>query len=118
MDYLIIEGYPTAAQKFATEANIQPKISTEALEARVSIRQAILSGNIERAIERVNDFNPEVRLLSVPYLFAMIIRVTCTTHSLGFDEHTLHTSVLRMSNSSFFHTSSTTRSGSLAANQA
>jgi hypothetical protein len=61
MDYLIIEGYPTAAQKFAAEANIQPKISTEALEARVSIRQAILSGNIERAIERINDFNPAVR---------------------------------------------------------
>jgi glucose-induced degradation protein 8 len=61
MDYLLSEGYPDAAQQFASEANIDPQPSTETIEARVSIRNAILAGNIEAAIESINDVNPEVR---------------------------------------------------------
>jgi len=60
MDYLLSEGYPDAAQKFASEANIDPQPNTETIEARVAIRNAILAGNIEAAIERINDVNPEI----------------------------------------------------------
>jgi hypothetical protein len=60
MDYLLSEGYPDAARKFASEANIDPQLSTETIQARVAIRNAILAGNIEVAIERINDMNPEV----------------------------------------------------------
>jgi hypothetical protein len=61
MDYLLSEGYPDAAQQFASEANIEPQPCTESIEARVTIRNAILAGNIEAAIEGINDVNPEVR---------------------------------------------------------
>ena len=90
MDYLITNGYPAAAKKFAVEANIQPRVDIESIQERVEIRTAIHSGNIQTAIEKINELNPEVRLdLSFhpnsvltlyPLLFAMIIPVSCTTH--------------------------------------
>ena len=62
MDYLINEGYPDAAKKFAAEANIQqPPGDTETIEERVEIRNAILDGDIQTAIERINDLDPDVR---------------------------------------------------------
>lgn len=60
MDYLISEGYPSAAQKFALEANIQPKVDVESIEGRVEIRNAIYGGDIQTAIEKINDMNPQV----------------------------------------------------------
>lgn len=61
MDYLISEGYPSAAQKFATEANIQPTSGVNSIQERVEIREAIYSGDIQSAIERINELNPLVR---------------------------------------------------------
>ena len=60
MDYLINEGYPSAAQKFAAEANIPPTGDTESIQERVEIRNAIHSGDIQTAIEKINDLNPQV----------------------------------------------------------
>jgi len=60
MDYLINEGYPAAARNFAKEANIQPLTEEESIQPRVEIRQALHAGNIETAIHRINDFNPQV----------------------------------------------------------
>lgn len=60
MDYLINEGYPSAAQKFAKEANIIPSSDIEAIQERVDIRNAILAGNIQLAIEKINELNPQV----------------------------------------------------------
>ena len=62
MDYLVSEGYPVAAQNFALEANIQPNASVESMQERVEIRNLIYSGEIETAIERINELNPQVRL--------------------------------------------------------
>ena len=62
MDYLIREGYPSAAQKFALEANIQPTIDLESIQERVEIRNAIYGGDIQSAIEKINELNPQVRL--------------------------------------------------------
>jgi hypothetical protein len=60
MDYLITNGYPAAAKKFAVEANIQPRADIESIQERVEIRTAIHSGNIQAAIEKINDLNPQV----------------------------------------------------------
>ncbi|KAL8944321.1 MAG: hypothetical protein Q9216_000506 [Gyalolechia sp. 2 TL-2023] len=63
MDYLISEGYPSAAQKFASEANIQPTSGVESIQDRVEIRDAIHAGDIQTAIERINELNP-MRILA------------------------------------------------------
>ena len=60
MDYLISEGYPSAAKKFAHEANIQPRVDSESINERVDIRNAIYAGDIQLAIEKINDLNPQV----------------------------------------------------------
>ena len=63
MDYLIKEGYPLAAQKFASEANMQPTQDTDAIQERVEIREAIYSGDIQTAIEKINELAPQVSFL-------------------------------------------------------
>jgi hypothetical protein len=70
MDYLITEGYPSAAEKFAAEANIQPKADLSCINERVQIRDSIHRGDLQAAIELINELNPEVsslRLLSPLY---------------------------------------------------
>ena len=64
MDYLISEGYPSAAQKFASEANIQPTSAVDSIQERVEIREAIHAGDVQTAIERINELNPMVCFLS------------------------------------------------------
>ena len=61
MDYLITEGYPSAARKFAVEANIQPKIDLESINERVEIRDSIHKGDLQTAIEKINELNPQVK---------------------------------------------------------
>lgn len=60
MDYLVIEGYKSAAEEFSQEANISPPVDFESIESRMDIREALQRGDIEDAITRVNDLNPEV----------------------------------------------------------
>ncbi|KAL8898633.1 MAG: hypothetical protein Q9207_006603 [Kuettlingeria erythrocarpa] len=58
MDYLVSEGYPSAARKFASEANVQPTSGVNSIQERIDIREAIHSGNIQVAIEKINELNP------------------------------------------------------------
>jgi hypothetical protein len=60
MDYLITEGYPSAAEKFAMEANIDRRPDHSFIEQRVQIRDSIHRGDLQQAIELMNDLNPEV----------------------------------------------------------
>ncbi|MCJ1417765.1 hypothetical protein MMC32_004110 [Xylographa parallela] len=60
MDYLVSEGYPSAAQNFALEANVQPRVDIESIEERVVIRNAIYGGDIQTAIEKINELNPQI----------------------------------------------------------
>ncbi|OJJ47971.1 hypothetical protein ASPZODRAFT_15417 [Penicilliopsis zonata CBS 506.65] len=60
MDYLVTNGYPAAAKKFAAEANIQPKADFDSIEERVEIRTAIHAGNVQTAIEKINELNPQI----------------------------------------------------------
>jgi hypothetical protein len=62
MNYLIIQGYKDAAEKFAAEASLQPHVDLSTIEDRMTIRQAVESGRIDEAIEKVNDLDPEVGL--------------------------------------------------------
>ena len=41
-------------------------VDLESIADRTAIRKAVQSGNVEDAIERVNDLNPEVRYLVFP----------------------------------------------------
>lgn len=113
MDYLITEGYPSAAEKFASEANIQPKADFTFIQERVQIRDSIYRGDLQAAIELINELNPEVSLcppLSTA-LFSMIRLVSCTTHSLRARMRAKTPSVLSM----IFQTTLSRRSSQLFA---
>ncbi|PFH50795.1 hypothetical protein AMATHDRAFT_60447 [Amanita thiersii Skay4041] len=60
MDYLVIEGYKSAAEEFSQEANLTPPVDFESIESRMDIREALQRGDVEEAITRVNDLNPEI----------------------------------------------------------
>jgi hypothetical protein len=60
MNYLVHEGYPSAAVSFAREANLAlSKESVESISARMEIRNKIHAGDIESAIHDINTFNPQ-----------------------------------------------------------
>lgn len=60
MDYLVIEGYKSAAEEFSSEAGLEPPVDFDSIESRMDIREALQRGDVEDAITRVNDLNPEV----------------------------------------------------------
>ncbi|KAH7089217.1 CTLH/CRA C-terminal to lish motif domain-containing protein [Paraphoma chrysanthemicola] len=85
MDYLVSEGFPRAAEKFAKEANIQLPLEEESISSRVEIRQAIHAGDIDTAITKINDLNPQI-LDTDPALHFALLRLqlielirTCTS---------------------------------------
>lgn len=57
MNYLVIEGYKDAAEKFASEAGVAPGIDLHSISERMATRVAIQSGDVQAAIERANDLN-------------------------------------------------------------
>jgi hypothetical protein len=100
LDYLIAEGYPTAAERFSKEANLNPAKQQDSVLLRNRIQHDIHLGSIQNAIEAINELNPQVSDNTYFILppFAMII-VSCTTH-IAFGSlmrKTNHTSVLSMS---------------------
>jgi hypothetical protein len=66
MDYLVLEGYQAAAEEFSKEANVTPPVDFSSIETRMTIREAVQRGDVEEAIELVNDLNPEVRNTFLP----------------------------------------------------
>ncbi|KAI0320339.1 CTLH/CRA C-terminal to lish motif domain-containing protein [Amylostereum chailletii] len=60
MDWLVIEGYKSAAEEFSQEASIAPPVDFESIESRMNIREALQRGDVQDAITRVNDLNPEI----------------------------------------------------------
>jgi glucose-induced degradation protein 8 len=70
MNYLVVEGFQEAAEMFHKESNTpsmvvlklkkKAEIDLSTITERVSIRNSIQNGNIQEAIEKVNDLNPEV----------------------------------------------------------
>ncbi|KAG8856578.1 hypothetical protein FRB96_006338 [Tulasnella sp. 330] len=60
MDYLVVEGYKSAAEEFSRETGIPSAVELATIESRMCIREAVQRGDVEEAIERVNDLNPEI----------------------------------------------------------
>lgn len=83
MDYLVSEGYPRAAERFAKEANLRLPQVEESIQLRVEICRAIHFGDIDTAITKINDLNPEVCILRLGLrILAGLYPVSCTTHNL------------------------------------
>ncbi len=55
-----MEGYPNAAAKFSKEANLQPQQDSASIRARQEIQASIHSGDIQAAIETLNELDPQV----------------------------------------------------------
>lgn len=64
MDYLVSEGYPGAAEKFAQETNICSPEDVDSIRERVTIRNSIHAGRLDDAIQMINDVDTEA---SHPY---------------------------------------------------
>jgi len=60
MNYLVIEGYKDAAEKFQRESGTEPLINLNSITDRMAIRHAIHNGNVEEGIQRVNNLNPKL----------------------------------------------------------
>ncbi|CAI5975840.1 unnamed protein product [Closterium sp. NIES-64] len=60
MNYLVTEGYVDAARKFELESGTDPGADLGAVAERMAVKQAVQRGDVEDAIDRVNDLNPEI----------------------------------------------------------
>jgi hypothetical protein len=60
LDYLTAEGYPTAAERFSKEANLNPAQQQDSVLLRNRIQHDIHLGSIQNAIEAINELNPQV----------------------------------------------------------
>ena len=60
LDYLTVAGYPNAAARFCSEANLSPQQPNSDIMIRQRIQRAIHEGEIEAAIEYLNDLDPAV----------------------------------------------------------
>jgi hypothetical protein len=74
MDYLVIEGYKGAAEEFSKEADIAPPVDFNSIESRMNIREAVQRGDVEEAIERTNDLNPEVCSFTLVCTYAVRVQ--------------------------------------------
>ncbi|MBA0695379.1 hypothetical protein Goari_002007, partial [Gossypium aridum] len=68
MNFLVTEGYVEAAEKFRMESGTKPDIDLATISDRMAVKKAVQCGNVEDAIEKVNDLNPEI-LDTNPQLF-------------------------------------------------
>ncbi|KAI9481469.1 MAG: CTLH/CRA C-terminal to lish motif domain-containing protein [Benjaminiella poitrasii] len=68
MNYLVVEGYKDAAEQFSLESGLAPTVDLQSIQERMDIRHAIQSGDVDTAIDLVNDLNPEI-LDTNPHLF-------------------------------------------------
>ncbi|CAK9327415.1 unnamed protein product [Citrullus colocynthis] len=68
MNFLVTEGYVDAAEKFRMESGAEPEIDLATITDRMAVKKAVQCGNVEDAIEKVNDLNPEI-LDTNPQLF-------------------------------------------------
>ncbi|KAF8213132.1 CTLH/CRA C-terminal to lish motif domain-containing protein [Mycena galopus ATCC 62051] len=96
MDYLVIEGYKSAAEEFCAEANLMPPVDFDSIESRMDIRDALQRGDVEGAIARVNDLNPEthsgsvMRLVNTIYFIMILLTSTCPIHAAKLIEYIRH----------------------------
>ncbi|RLN41449.1 hypothetical protein C2845_PM01G08500 [Panicum miliaceum] len=61
MNFLVTEGFVDAADKFRIESGTQPEIDLATITDRMEVKKAVQSGNVQEAIEKINDLNPTIR---------------------------------------------------------
>ncbi|CAN6917845.1 unnamed protein product [Brassica oleracea] len=59
MNFLVTEGYVDAADKLQRESGTK-QIDLATITDRMAVKKDVQNGNVEDAIEKVNDLNPEV----------------------------------------------------------
>ncbi|KAI0134960.1 CTLH/CRA C-terminal to lish motif domain-containing protein [Daldinia grandis] len=72
LDYLTVAGYPNAAAKFSTEANLSPQQPSSSIYARRQIQTFIHRGEIENALHALNDLDPSILDEDEPLHFALL----------------------------------------------
>lgn len=68
MNYLVLEGYKTAAEQFRCESGTETGVELSTLDERMKIRDAIMRGQIEEAIDMINHLDSGI-LVNNPTLF-------------------------------------------------
>lgn len=74
MDYLVSEGYPGAAEKFAQETNLPTPGDNANIRERVRVRNAIHAGKVDEAVQMVNEIDPQI-LDSQPLLHFQLLQL-------------------------------------------
>jgi hypothetical protein len=77
LDYLVMEGYPKAAEKFSREANLQEQQEDCEIAERREIQDHIHNGDIEAAIVGLNQLDPEVSSTATRRSFPSCNLSTC-----------------------------------------
>lgn len=72
------QGYIDAARAFQQESGVPAGPSDETADVRMRVRQAVEQGNVDVAIEEVNDLNPEVP----PHAHPVSVRMPHAHYSL------------------------------------
>lgn len=60
VDTVLLEGFKDAADKFRSESSATSNIDLETMNDRIKVREAVQVGNIQGAIDLVNDLHPEL----------------------------------------------------------
>lgn len=90
------QGYVEAARAFETESGTGPGVDLSSITDRMEIRKAVHAGDVDAAIERVNDMNPELLEKQQPLFFHLqqqrlieLIRKGQTLEALEFAQEYL-----------------------------
>lgn len=62
--YLLMHGHEEAAEHLARDAAIRMPRNRHNMRVRSQVREALLHGDVDRAIRIINDVDPEVRALT------------------------------------------------------
>ena len=60
MEYLVKEGFKASVECFQAETGIDPGVNMAIMDDQIKIRQAVEAGDIQTAMELVNEVDPEI----------------------------------------------------------
>ncbi|ONL95759.1 protein GID8 homolog [Zea mays] len=96
MNFLVTEGFVDAADKFRIESGTQPEIDLAIIADRMEVKRAVQSGNVQEAIEKINDLNPTILDMNPQLYFHLqqqklieLIREGKTNEALEFAQEEL-----------------------------
>lgn len=60
MEYLVKEGFKDAVLSFQSETGLEPGLNMSIMDDQIKIREAVEAGCIQKAVELVNEVDPEI----------------------------------------------------------